>query len=274
LKFVPLTLLILFFSAINAQTIRLPLTVKYAGLGAYSKNFADIFSATANQASLAQVKATGVGLYGERRFMLQDLNGFTALLAVPLKYGTFGLQGDYFGAAAFNENQLGLLYARKINEHLDIGVKFNHHSVRIPGYGSATAVNFEGGMVIHLTDQVHTGVHVYNPTSSKLGKSGNERLASAYRFGLGYEASSKVFVSTEIVKQEDQQASVNAGLQYNVHEKVLLRTGISTSTSDSYFGIGLHLEYARIDLNAAYHPQLGFTPGLLLLLDLKKTARD
>ncbi|HEX8460857.1 MAG TPA: hypothetical protein VF623_05490 [Segetibacter sp.] len=258
----------------KAQAVRQPLTVRYACLGAYSKNFVDIFSATVNQASLAETKTGGFGVYGERRFMLQDLNSFTTLIALPVKSGAFGLQGDYFGSAAFNENQLGVMYARKITGQVDIGVKFNYHTVRVPGYGSATAINFEAGTIIHLTDKLHTGVHVYNPTRSKLGKSGGEKLASIYRFGLGYEASSKVFVSTEIVKQENQPVNVNAGLQYNVQDKFFMRIGISTTSSNSYFGAGFNLTYARIDINATYHPQLGFTPGLLLLLNFKKPATE
>ncbi|MDB5248212.1 MAG: hypothetical protein JWQ40_2606 [Segetibacter sp.] len=258
----------------NAQVVRQPLSVRYAGLGAYSKNFSDIFSATSNQASLAQLKSAGFGVYGERRFMLEELNGYSAVIAVPTSSGTIGFQGDYFGSAAFNESQLGFLYARKITAQVDIGVKFNYHTVRIAGYGTASAINFEGGAIFHLTDKLHTGIHVYNPTSSKLGKTGSEKLASVYRFGVGYEASEKVFLSTEIVKQEDQQVSVNAGLQYNLHERVFIRTGISTLGNNSYVGIGLQLGFARIDLNTAYHPQLGFTPGLLLLINFKQAEKE
>jgi len=256
------------------QVVRQPLSVRYAGLGAYSKNFSDIFSATSNQASLAQVKTGGFGVYGERRFMLEETNGYTAIAVIPVSSGTFGLQGDYFGSAAFNESQLGLLYARKITSQIDVGVKFNYHTIRIPGYGTASAINFEAGTILHLTDKLHTGIHVYNPTSSKLGKTGNEKLASIYRFGLGYEVSDKVFVSTEIVKQEDQPISVNAGLQYNIHEKVFIRAGVSTLTNNSYAGVGLQLGFARVDINTAYHPQLGFTPGLLLLMNFKKPVKE
>lgn len=265
--------LFVFFTA-PAQVVRQPLTVKYAGLGAYSRNFSDVFSATSNQASLAQLTTGAFGVYGERRFMLEELNGFSAIVALPTTSGTFGVQGDYFGSAAFNENQLGLLYARKVTKQVDVGVKFNYHTVRVPGYGSASAVNFEAGTIIHLTDHLHTGIHVYNPTGSKLGKTGGEKLASIYRFGVGYEASANVFVSTEIVKQEDQPVGVNAGLQYNLHEKVLLRGGVSTASNNSYLGIGLRLASARIDFNTAYHPQLGFTPGFLLLLNFKKVVKE
>ncbi len=272
MKIFVVSIAVLLVCRVHAQTVRQPLTIKYAGLGAYSKNFSDVFSATANVASLAQLKSGSFGVYGERRFMLAELNGYSAIIAVPTSSGTVGFQGDYFGSAAFNENQLGLMYARKLTAKIDAGVKFNYHTVRVAGYGNATAINFEAGTIFHLTEKLSTGIHVYNPISSKLGKTGTEKLASIYRFGLGYEVSDKVFVSTELVKQEDQSLSVNAGLQYNVHEKVFIRAGVATVTNNSYAGIGMQLGFARVDINAAYHPQLGFTPGILLLFNFKKTA--
>ena len=259
---------------LQAQVVRQPLSIRYAGLGAYSKNFVDLFSSTTNQASLAQLKSAGFGVYGERRYLLEELNQFSAIVAVPTSGGTFALQGDYYGFSTYNENQLGLSYGRKISNYVDIGVKFNYHTVRIAGYGSASAINFEVGTILHLTEKLHAGFHVYNPLSSKLGKNSNEKLASVYQVGMGYEASDKVFLSTEIVKQENQAVSVNAGLQYNVAQNVFLRGGISTLTNNSYVGVGLQLGFARVDLNTAYHPQLGFTPGILLLFNFKNTAKE
>jgi hypothetical protein len=213
-------------------------------------------------------------VYGERRFLLEELNQFTAVVAVPAGGGTFAVQGDYFGFSTYNENQLGLAYGRKVSNQVDVGVKFNYYTVRISGYGNASAINFEAGTILHLTDNLHAGVHVYNPLSSKLGKNSNEKLASVYRIGLGYEASEKVFLSSELVKQEDQPVSVNAGLQYNISPNVFLRGGISTLANNSYFGVGLQLGFARVDLNTAYHPQLGFTPGVLLLFNFNRQGKE
>lgn len=261
-------------SPAKAQVIKQPLSVQYAGLGAYSQNFSDIFSATSNQASLARLKNSGFGVYSERRFLLEELNGFTAVIALPTTSGVFGFEGDYFGSAAFNENQLGIIYARKITKRIDVGAKFNYYAVHIPGYGSASTVNFEVGTIFHFTDKLHSGIHVYNPAGSRLGKTGREKLASVYRIGIGYEASEVVFTSVEIVKKENQQISVSAGLQYNLQKSVFIRTGISTANNNSFVSIGFKLSFARIDINAAYHPQLGFTPGFLLLLNFKKADKD
>lgn len=271
LKFYCLLLTVFVIKVTTAQMVREPVSLKYIGLGVYSKNFADVYSGTSNQASLAQLPAGSFGVYGERRFMQAELNNYSAIIAVPTASGVIGVQGDYFGSNLFNENQIGLIYARKITSVIDIGAKFNYHSVRVAGYGTSSAINFEIGSVLHLTDKLHSGFHIYNPTSSKLSKSGNEKLAAIYRFGLGYEASKNVFISTEIVKQENKDINVNAGLQYNLHEKIILRTGISTLSNNSFVGLGLKLNFGRIDINAAYHPQLGFTPGMLLIINFKKS---
>jgi hypothetical protein len=49
---------------------------------------------------------------------------------------------------------------------------------------------------------------------------------------------------------------------------------MATLTNNSYAGVGLQLGFARIQLNTAYHPQLGFTPGLLLLLNFKTSVKE
>jgi hypothetical protein len=274
LKFFVLLIFILVSYAAQTQVVRQPLSVRYPGLGVYSKNFSDIFSAASNQASVAELKTGGFGVYGERRFMLEELSAYTIIAAVPTTSGTFGFQGDYFGSAAFNENQLSILYGRKVTEKIDIGVKFNYYTVRSSGYGNATAINFEGGAIFHFSDKLHAGIHVYNPTSSKLGKNSRDKLSSVYRLGVGYEASEILFISSEIIKEKGRRISVNAGLQYNFDKNVFIRTGISTFTNNSYVSIGVQLGFARIDVNTAYHPQLGFTPGVLLLFNFKKADKD
>jgi hypothetical protein len=45
----------------------------------------------------------------------------------------------------------------------------------------------------------------------------------------------------------------------------MARGGITSATSTAYFGAGLFLKSFRIDVTAAYHQQLGITPGLLFL---------
>ena len=270
-KFLFLLILVLLKpSLLLAQTLRKPVSANYIGLGAYSLNHMDVFSFTSNQASLAQLKTAAAGAYGERRFLLDELNNYTAVLALPTTTGNFGVKTNYYGFNDYNETQLGLAYGRKLGNKVDIGAQFNYHGIRIAGYGNASAISFELGAVMHISDKLHAGVHVSNPAGGKFGKDQQEKLSSVYTIGLGYDASEKFFVSAEIEKEENQPVNVNAGMQYKFLPQLLARIGMSTATSSAWFGLGFNIKSFRIDVTTSYHPQLGITPGLMLLFNFNK----
>ena len=130
----------------HSQTLRRPVAAPYAGLGAYSLNHTDVFSFTSNQASLAQLKNAAAGVYAERRFMLNELNVYNGVIALPTHSGNFGLKTGYSGFSDYNETQIGLAYARSLGSKMDIGTQFNYNSIQIAGYGGASAISFEAGL--------------------------------------------------------------------------------------------------------------------------------
>ncbi len=262
-----LTLCCVYFT--NAQSMRYSISMPYIGLGAYSSQQVDVFSFTSNQAALASLKTAGAGIYGERRFMLSENSSYSLAAGFPTSKGNFGIQLNYAGFKDFNENKVGLAYARSLGKKLDIGVQFNYYGYRIPAYGNASAINFEAGTIIHFSDQLRGGIHVYNPVGGKLGKSGEEKLASAYSFGLGYDASRNFFISTEIIKEENKSVNVTGGVQYNFHQQFFIRAGFMSETGSSYAGAGVAWKNMRLDLSGSYHPQLGFSPGILLMTNFK-----
>ena len=265
-------LLYLIFACYTAfcQAVRQPIAAKYIALGAYSLKHSDAFSFTQNQAALAQITNVELGVYGEKRFLLASTNMYTAVAVLPTHEGNFGLQLDYFGFKNFNESQIGLAYAKSLGSKMDLGIKINYYGFRIPAYLNSSAVTFEIGAIAHLSEKVHAGIQMYNPVGGKLSKTDNEKLSSVYKFGAGYEASDKFYVSTEIIKQEDQPVSVDVGFQYNFEKQFFVRAGTSTETSNSYIGTGISWKNIRLDVTAGYHPQLGVTPGLMLIINFNK----
>lgn len=263
---------ILFYSSKTAfcQAVRQPVSAHYIGLGAYSIHHIDVFSFTANQAALAQLKSAAGGVYGEKRFLLSAAGMYTAVFAIPTSEGNFGLQADYFGFTNYNESQIGIAYARSLGSKLDIGIKFNYYGYRIPAYANSSTVNFEIGTVMHLTGKLNAGIHIYNPAGGKLSKNDDEKLASSYTFGMGYEASETFFISGEIIKQEDMPVDVNVGFQYNFLQQFFVRGGIATAAGNSYAGAGVSWKNFRVDINGSYHPQLGFTPGLMVSMNFNR----
>lgn len=260
---------ILLSAPLVAQTLRQPISAVYLGLGAYSMEQQDVFSYLNNQAALAQVKRSAAGVYGERRFLLTETSTYTAAVAIPSQYGNFGVNLRHAGFSNFNENQVGLAYAKSLGPKVDVGVQFNYYNYQVPGYNSDATVNVEIGAIAHLTKQLNAGIHVYNPIGGKFSKT-DEKLTTAYKIGLGYDATDRFFCSAEIVKEEDYPVNVNAGVQYQFMKKFFARAGMASATNTGYLGLGLSWDQFRIDISGSYHPQLGLSPGLLLMVNLGK----
>jgi hypothetical protein len=242
-------------------------------LGAYSIYQPDVFSFTSNQASLAQMKNAAAGVFSESKYLLKELSLYQLAVAVPTHSGNFGLQAGYYGSGDYNETQVGLAYGRKLGEKVDIGAQFNYNGILINGYGSSSALTFEIGTVFHLTEKVHAGLHLYNPVGGKFGKDQQEKLPSIYTAGLGYDASEKFLISAEIEKEENQPVNILAGIQYRFIPQVLVRGGVETNTASIYFGAGLFFKTFRLDVTAGIHPELGITPGLLLVYNFSSAGK-
>jgi hypothetical protein len=265
----PTLLLVLGMLPVHAQSIRYPVSLPYISLTAYSIHQNDPFSFAANQAALAGSKQTGIGIYGEQRYLLTATGAYAAAVAVPTAMGNFGIRLNYAGFKNFNESGAGLAYAKRLGKQIDIGIQFNYYSYRVPAYTNASSVNVEAGLLYHFSDKLNGGIHVYNPTGSKLGKSGEERLPAIYKFGLGYDASDNFFTAIEMLKEEDKPVTINAGFQYLFARQFFVKGGFISETSAVYVGAGIGWTNVRIDVATSYHPQLGFSPGILLIANFK-----
>ncbi len=265
-------LLILFTKYSLSQSLRQPITAIYNGLAAYSTQHADVLSYLNNQAALAQTKNVAAGVYGERRFLLAATSLYSAAVAIPTNNGNFGFNIKYSGFKNFNENQAGLAYARSLGKKADVGIQFNYYNYRVPSYNSSGTVTVEIGTIIHLTDKLNLGVHVYNPIGGKFSKS-DEKLTNAFTVGAGYDVNDQFFIGTEIVKEENFPANINTGIQYHFMKQFFARVGIASATSSGYAGFGVGWNNLRLDVTGIYHPQLGLSPGLLLIMNFGKPAK-
>ena len=54
---------------------------------------------------------------------------------------------------------------------------------------NASTINFEAGAIMHFTDKLNAGFHVYNPVGGKLGKDNEMKNWLQLIKGLGYDAS-------------------------------------------------------------------------------------
>ncbi len=256
----------------EAQSLRAPVSSAYTLLNSYSTKQNDVFSFTNNSAALARQKGFSAGAYGENRFLIKEMNHYSAVANLPTSKGNFGLQADYFGDKNFNEYQLGFAYARPVGNNFDLGAQFNYYSSQIPGYQQASTVTFQLGAIARLSEVMSAGVQVYNPVGGYLSKLYNEKLSAIYQFGIGYEPAENVIISATAHKEEGRDLNITGGVFYHFDKRFFARAGINTGSNSPFGAAGIAFSDLRLDISVSHHPVLGFSPGVMIIYSLEKSS--
>lgn len=261
-------LILLFFFGIislsvHAQSMRYAVAAPYLGLDAYSASPSTPFSFSGNQASLTKTRKPGIGLYGEEGFLLSALRNYRLSAVLPSRLGNFGIQLNYGGFSNMNHYRFGMAYARSLGKWISIGIQFSYFGYRIPSYKGYSGIDTEIGAILHLNRQLHFGLHAYNP----IGKASKGAVNAVYKAGLGYDASDKFYTGIEIMKEEARPATVVAMAQYRLSGIIYVKGGFSSSPASPFLAVGIGVRRFRLDLSVSHHPQLGFSPGILIILE-------
>jgi hypothetical protein len=270
------TILLLVFSlktiCCPGQVRFYPFADTYTGLAACSPRFTDAFSFSANEAALSSIKHFTAGIYAERSFMMPELPVYKVAMDLPTTSGNFGLALNYAGQSLFNHTELKLAYGRSLGPQIDLGAGFNYSMIKIPAYGNASAISYNAGLIFHLSGEFHAGIELNNPAGALFGKEHKEKLPGKYSVAFAYEISSLVLISADVSKSEQQPVSVNGGIHYGFeNNRLFARFGFSSATSLWFLGTGFLWKKMRIDVTGSVHPQLGITPGVLVIFNSKET---
>jgi hypothetical protein len=265
-------MLLLLTGLVQAQIIRSSAANGYMVTGSGSRQQTDVFTITASPAALAQLSHTTAGIYTERRFLLKELTSYIIAAGLITKHGNVGMIMRHAGFATYAESQVSLLHARSLGTKTDIGIQFNYTTTRISNYGAFPSIGFEIASVWHLSEKVHVGMQAANPVKNKKWKEVSP--PSTYTATWGYEASEKFFAGVAISKEEDQPVDVRVALQYRVHSACMAKLGLSSATSSVWAGAGLSWENSRLDIIAAFHPQLGITPALAVSFVMRRKKNE
>ena len=235
------------------------------GIGNAAVALRGIDAAFSNQAGLAWIDLPSAIFYAGNRYTQVALFEFGAAFVSPIKNtGQFGISLHYFGEDGFNNQHIGLNYARLLFDKLAIGIQFDLLNTSIDQYGNRFAFTAEIGVLAEIFDHFFLGFHAYSPVAVELVP--EESIPSVYNLGFSYTLSSWVNIYGSIEKNIDFPLSYKFGIEYNLHEKITVRGGFNTKPSKWTFGLGYHFsEQFRIDAGGTYHTQLGYSPGISFL---------
>lgn len=219
------------------------------------------FAAAANPSRSASLKKFSIGIYNERRYLINGLDNYLLCGGMPLNNGGLAFSIKRFSAGAFKQSEAGLAYAKKLGQ-VDVGAQFNYHSLSIDGYGKASVIVADVGTLWRVTEQLQIIAGIYNISGARLNKL-NEKLAYETRCAFGYKVSTQLFLLLQIAKQESKPVNVQAGLQYSPADAIIIYAGVESM--QPYGAFSWRWNKFRVMMSVRFHQQLGLTPGLGLL---------
>lgn len=227
----------------------------------------DVNSTFGNQAGLAALENTSLTVFGENRFLLSDVSQFSLAAGLPTNSGTFGLAVQYFGFEDYNEQKLGLAYARKLADKFLVGVQLDYLNVRIPEYGNQGNLTFEVGVQAELHPQLLIGTHIFSPVQISWTDN-DDYVPTVFAIGASYRPSKKLSITAEVEKDFEFPVNAKFGIDYQIIDQLSLRLGGTTFPVQNTFGIGLHLNNIDIDVATLFHQTLGVSTGVSVSYEL------
>tara|TARA_R110002050_G_scaffold290260_3_gene443838 strand:+ start:3959 stop:4792 length:834 start_codon:yes stop_codon:yes gene_type:complete len=242
------------------------------GLGNANLTLHDVWSTNNNQAGLAYLKEFGIGFAYENRFGLSELGLKTLNMALPVKWGTFGLTVQQFGYSDYNENKFGLAYGMKISKRISLGIQLDYLLVSITEAQTQnkSGITAEIGIQAKATEKLTFAAHIFNVPNTKFSGDYKEQIPMIIRLGLNYKFSKKVFAVIDIEKNIDLDPNLKVGIEYHPVDALYFRGGLNTYDFHFNGGLGVKLKGFNFDLGFSHQTYIGYISQASLSYTLSK----
>lgn len=224
----------------------------------------DVWSLTENQAGIAELKGPIVSAGYEQRFFDKDLNSQSLVFVLPIAKSVFGATFQKYGISSFNEQKVGLTYAKHYGTNLNLAVNLNFHHLNISSYGSANTFSTEVGMQYKLSKTLLLGAHIANPNRSNYNKDVNVSIPVSMQLGFAYLISDEVLLVNTFIKTLGYATDFKVGGEYKVIRWLSLRGGVSMNPFKQFAGVGFNYQHISVDIATTSHTILGYTPQLAM----------
>ncbi len=241
-----------------------PVGPRALGMGSISVTQNDSWSIFNNPAGITDHERTS-GLFAYRTiFDFSPFNTVSAGIVLPTQYGTSGISVYRFGDDLFNSQMLSGMISKKVGI-IGLGVRANYLQYNIEGFGRKAVFIADMGGIAQLTPELTFGALISNFTQAAISDEANERIPTIIKLGASYQLSTDLVVFMEGEKDVDLDTDLKFGLQYQVIEKVQVRTGFSTQNDTHSFGVGILLNQFMIDYGIRIDRFLGNNHNLGLI---------
>lgn len=256
-------LLLLLCASSQAQTFN---AAPFQGAGNTGIALKSIYSITNNASGLVHIKSPTLAIAYQPHFLSSDISTQALYLAIPLKRSnTFGLSMNNYGLAGVSSLlTISGAYVRAFGAYFSTSASLNYHSFNIKSYGRDQTFSVDLGFQISILEQLDIGAIFRNISNEMFAEDIDQYLASEIGFGIKYDISRDIILTTDLYYDAIQNLNVRSGIAYNIAKAFLCRAGVSSGPIQFFAGLGIDMGQFKIDCSSAFHAQLGSSPQIAL----------
>ncbi len=206
-------------------------------------------------ALLAQREYGGWTVGASRRSGLSDFTEAAGAAHIRLPWKdqlAIGIQ--HAGIEGYSEQRISLSYARRLFDKLNAAVTFDVNRNSAEEYENIYAATWAVSIHAPLMKQLSLGAYIYNP----IGVESTLDLPSLIRVDLLYAPSEKLSLALETEKDWRHELRFKAGFNYQIHPRLAVHWGVSTSPSLVHAGLSWTILHdMSLTGGWRYHSKLG-----------------
>lgn len=200
-----------------------------------------------NQAGIARSDAFYAGISYRHRPGMSRTDTKGGFVLLPSPWGNFAASYTYFGYQKYNEQSVGLVYARQLTSFWDIGIKVNYLFAGVAGQAQSKQAFFpEVGCIFSFSEPVLIGIRTSNPGNLAQLTTGKEWLVEElYAVGVSWEVDRAFWIAAQ-VEDRNGEYSGTIGAEYRCFRFLKIKTGVKTGKAPLYAGAELKWKTAEL----------------------------
>lgn len=252
-----------------AQNGKYNFGARSSGMAGASLTLGDEYSLFNNIGGLGRVESHAAFAGYQNRYGISEFQVIGGGGIFHHKLGNAGIGYYKFGDEFFSEQRIHAAIGNKLQMiSLGLGVDLVQYNISTVGTRHVVALQFGG--VAELTPQLFFGAHIFNLNQAEITSETGDKLPTVMKGGFSYRPSDELIINLEVEKDLDFDEIFKAGIEYQVIERVFIRTGISTEPFISAFGVGFHPKNLKFDYSFSNDSRLGNVHEISFAYSFKK----
>ena len=240
-----------------------------AGMANASTTLSDEWSSFNNIGGLSYVESISVFATYRNQYEFPEFSTMAVGFVVPVFNGTATVGAFRFGDDLFNQQRVNLGFSNRFGI-VSLGANVSYYQVSIQEGGTGNAFLFDFGGHAKLSEQFYFAAHISNLNQAEISEITSERVPTYMKAGISYRPINQLMLNTELEKSIDEDVNLKLGLEYEIVNKVFIRSGIITEPFMSHFGMGFDPGRLAVDYAYSNHSELGGIHQFSFIYRIKK----